>query len=494
MAAFEDAEISRRDVLRRLGFGPLDAESDPDLSARFVRTEDFDEFLAPLNVLVLGPKGTGKSALFELFTKYEGTARAFAPHALKDVIITAATGFSDLTEVDTGSIESLRQEDGYSHESLWRLYIALRAALAVSNLENLPSGPLREFSKAVGGKRDWRLAPILKQLWRALISDKLPTPRITVRGVEIDFSVGGQDLDVTAMLQEVNRALDIEGKHLWVLFDKIDELFPTDPNERLRALEGLVLTAMEVRRTFPRIQPRIFLRTDLWRHLHFTNKSHLEDKKVDLAWSAPQMARLLLKRAVTDEAVWNLAAEQEEQLLEVVSVEDLSDEQVATALTSIFPSSVYAGVNEASFVSWLVPRITDGLGTVLPREAIYLANQARAAQIATGGPATETLLSGKSVLTAYREMSEMRVRSYLAEFPDVSKHILRFEGLTTSTFTRQELNAKFDGLEPSGDDLLRELCEIGLLKPGGRDIATSESFDVPQLYRQGLGLVIRGRP
>jgi len=488
------AEISRGDALKRLGFGTVDAESETDLSSRFVRTDDFDEFLDPQNVLVLGPKGTGKSALFELFTKYEGAARSFAPNALKDVLITAATGFSDLTEVDTGSIEALRQEDGYNHEDLWRLYIALRAALAVSNLDNLPSGPLREFSKAVGGKRDWRLAPILRQLWRALVSNKLPTPRITVRGVEVDFSVGGQDLDIVAMLQGVNKALEIEGKHLWVLFDKIDELFPTNPDERLRALEGLMLATMEVRRMFPRVQPRVFLRTDLWRHLNFTNKSHLEDKKVDLAWSASQMARLLLKRAVTDEAVWNLAAEQEEQLLAVVSVEDLSDDQVARGLTSIFPSSVYGGAKEASFVSWLVPRVTDGLATVLPREAIYLSNRARVAQLSAGGPATEALLSGKSVLTAYRETSEMRVRSYLAEFPAVAKHILRFEGLTSSTFTRHELEEVFRGLEPSGDDLLRELCEIGLLRPGGRDIATSETFEVPQLYRQGLGLVIRGRP
>lgn len=488
------AEISRGDVLKRLGFGTVDAESETDLSSRFVRTDDFDEFLNPLNVLVLGPKGTGKSALFELFTKYEGAARSFAPDALKDVIFTAASGFSDLTEVDTGSIEALRQEDGYSHESLWRLYIALRAALAVSNLDNLPSGPLREFSKAVGEKRDWRIMPILKQLWRALVSDKLPTAKITVRGVEIDFSVGGQDLDVIAMLQGVNRALEIEGKKLWVLFDKIDELFPTDSEERLRALEGLMLAAMEVRRMFPRVQPRIFLRTDLWRHLQFTNKSHLEDKKVDLGWSSSQMARLLLKRAVADEAVWNLAAEQEEQLLAVTSVEDLSDDQVATALTSIFPSNVYGGQKEASFISWLVPRVTDGLGTVLPREAIFLGNRSRSAQLSAGGPAPETLLSGKSVLTAYRETSEMRVRSYLAEFPAVSKHILRFEGLTTSSFSRVELEATFLGLEPSGDDLLRELCEIGLLKPAGRDITTSETFEVPQMYRQGLGLVIRGRP
>ena len=447
-----------------------------------------------MNVLVLGPKGTGKSALFELFTKYEGTARSFAPQALKDVLITAATGFSDLTEVDTGSIEALRQEDGYSHETLWRLYIALRAALAVSSFDNLPSGPLREFSKAVGGRKDWRIAPLLKQLWRALVSDRLPTPKITVRGVEIDFSVGGHQLDVIAMLQGVNQALEVEGKQLWVLFDKIDELFTTNPTERLRALEGLMLATMDVRRMFPRVQPRVFLRTDLWRHLHFTNKSHLEDKKVDLAWSTSQMARLLLKRAVADDAVWNLAAENEEELLGVVGVEDLSDEQVEGALASIFPSSVYGGAREASFVSWLVPRVTDGLGTVLPREAIYLGNRSRAAQIAAGGPAADTLLSGKSVLTAYRETSEMRVRSYLAEFPDVSKHIIRFEAATTSTFARQDLDDLFRDLEPSGDDLVRELCEIGLLKPSGRDIATSETFEVPPLYRQGLGLVIRGRP
>lgn len=51
-----------------------------------------------------------------------------------------------------------------------------------------------------------------------------------------------------------------------------------------------------------------------------------------------------------------------------------------------------------------------------------------------------------------------------------------------------------DGLEPSGEDLLREFAEIGLLQPLGGDVATATAFETPRLYRQGLGLIIRGRP
>lgn len=87
----------------------------------------------------------------------------------------------------------------------------------------------------------------------------------------------------------------------------------------------------------------------------------------------------------------------------------------------------------------------------------------------------------------------MRCETYLAEFPRLRDHFRRFDGQTTSTFSRDTLLALMDGLDPAGDDLLRELHEIGVLEPLRGNVATASEFEVPRLYRIGLGLVIRGR-
>ena len=61
--------MSALDALAALDFGSVDSEFEDDLDLLFVRTSDFDKFLLPKVWLALGAKGTGKSALFELFEK-----------------------------------------------------------------------------------------------------------------------------------------------------------------------------------------------------------------------------------------------------------------------------------------------------------------------------------------------------------------------------------------------------------------------------------------
>jgi hypothetical protein len=309
---------------------------------------------------------------------------------------------------------------------------------------------------------------------------------VTLRG-------GNRTLDVVTLLQDVQATLEAEGKQLWILFDKIDEIYPGDRDERLKAMEGLMAACMGVRRLFPKIQPKVLIRTDLYRHLQFTNKSHLTDKRIELRWSRDQLAALLLKRAVTDDAVWELCAAKQPRMLEVSAIEDLTPAEREAALEAVFPSSAYPGQNEARIVDWIVARVTDAQKTVLPREAILLGKQARAKEIELGGPPSDSLLSREAVRESFTSLSVARCESYLAEFPELKEHFRRFQGQTAFSFDRAEIAALMKGLTPSGDDLLQEFFDIGVLEPIRGDVKTAATFEIPRLYRVGLGLVIRGR-
>ena len=112
--------------------------------------------------------------------------------------------------------------------------------------------------------------------------------------------MGSETLDTTALLSDIEAVLARAGKHLWLLFDKVDEFHPADPAERRAALEGLFPACMAVRSFFPHIVPRVFIRSDLYgRHIHFTNKSHLADKQFEIRWDTPAMEALILKRHVS---------------------------------------------------------------------------------------------------------------------------------------------------------------------------------------------------
>ncbi|SOU08829.1 P-loop ATPase, Sll1717 family [Xanthomonas arboricola] len=485
--------MSESDALAVLDFGSVNSESEDDLDRLFVRTSDFDKFLRRNVWLALGAKGTGKSAFFELFTKYEETARRLAGNVLNNVIIAAGTGFGDLTEVATGDLQALKSEDGYDHDRLWRLYIAIKSGMALDSSFNVPRGPLHDLLSAMGERRDYRVGPLLRELWTLAIGKSPETVTISAGGTSVSLSGGKRSLDVVTLLDDVNSALSEKGKVLWLLFDKIDEIWPANRDERRKALEGLMTASMHIRRTFPAIQPIIMLRTDLWSELDFTNKDHLTDKRIELNWSSNHLVSLLLKRALRHPAVRAYADARISDLVNK-EVEDLSADQRLNALKTIFPSTAYPGEREAAFMDWLMERITDGRETALPRDTIVLANAAADRQRDLGEVSSPSLLSREVVREAFTKTSMIRYESFLAEFPDLREHFRRFSGQTKAEFSREEILSLMDGLEPNGEFLLDRFFEIGIVRPNTGRVMTATVYEIPRLYRTGLGLVIRGRP
>lgn len=482
------------EALRALDFGSVNSESEDDLDRLFVRTGDFDKFLRPKVWLALGAKGTGKSALFELFTKYEDTARHLAGESLDDVILAAGTGFGDLTEIATGEIQALKHEvEGYDHDKLWRLYIAIKCGLALDESFEIPKGPLKELLRAVGGRRDYRIGSLLSQLWTLAIGRAPNSVKLSAGGASVSLSGGNRQLDVVTLLEDVNAALAKSNKTIWLLFDKIDEIWPSDRAERKSALEGLMTASMHIRRTFPAIQPVVLLRTDLWSELDFTNKDHLTDKTIILNWGPGHLASLLVKRALSNAPVREYVHKTIPKLAGR-EVEEWTADEVLEALKEIFPPTAYPGEREAEIMDWLMERVTDGLNTALPRDTIVLANSAAENQRDRGEVGTSSILTRESVREAFTRTSEVRNESFLAEFPELREHFLRFSGQTKAEFTRQELLDLMSGLEPTGDALLGRLFEIGLIRPNTGRVLTARTFQIPRLYRTGLGLVIRGRP
>lgn len=487
--------MSRLDLVRQLDFGKVDSESEADLDRLFVRTSDFDKFLRDEVWLALGAKGTGKSAIFELFTKFQSTARRLSGNALNHIVIGAGTGFGDLSEIATGDIQLLRDANSnFDHDKLWRLYIAVKAGLALDKSFKVRRGPLKDLLRILRKRRDVRVGPLVTELWELAIGSAPASVTVSAGGATISIKGGRRSLDVVTLLEDVNEALGKKGKKLWLFFDKVDEIWPTDRLERRRALEGLMTASMQIRRTFPNIQPKVLLRTDLWSELDFTNKDHLTDKRIELNWDTAHIVTLLLKRAVSTGSI-RLHCENAEPRLIGHEVEELSQDERLNALMAIFPSTAYAGKREAPTADWIVERVTDGRGTVLPRDAIVWAGFSRDFDIAVGtDDDAQVLISREAIRDAFTKTSVVRCESFLAEFPDLREHFQRFSGLNRAKLSRADIDNLMTGLTPSGNELLDRLFEIGIIQPDSGRVLLSKKFEVPRLYRSGLGLAIPGRP
>lgn len=487
--------VADRDAaLAALDFGRVDSESEPDLDRRFLRTDDFGRFLDPRNLLILGAKGSGKSALFEMFSDHLSAARHLAGERLDRVLLTTGTGFGDMTELTTADIQGMQGLDGFQYESLWRLYIALKSAIALGKQGYSSTGPLRDFLRVIGDARDYRIAPMVGSLWQTVVGNAPREVEVSVMGTGARIVSGKDSLDVIDLLEDVQRVLSTHGQHLWVLFDKIDELHPSDPDRRRETLQGLFPAVMAVTRAFPRIIPRIFIRTDIYGpDLHFTNKSHLADKAFEIEWDTDDLRTLLIKRAIVEPQVAELVTEQVPAI--TAGVETLDSRQRLLAFRVIFDERAYRGPREAELLSWMIARATDAHGSTYPREMITFGNRAKENQATRGGPGDDGLISGRAVVDAYAEVSRIRCETFLSEFPELSQHIRRFRGQHDSPFTRRELDDLMRGLDPSGLPAIERLHEVGVLSPaGGRDVAVADRFEVPRLYKSGLGLQIIARP
>ncbi len=145
-------------------------------------------------------------------------------------------------------------------------------------------------------------------------------------------------------------------------------------------------------------------------------------------------------------------------------------------------------------IDWLLQRITDGLGGKYPREFINFANYSKEAQEELESFEENCLISGMAVKKAFSKVSEVKCDTYLSEFPKLRKHFDRFRGKDTARYSREEIFVLMDGLEPQGDDMLQELYETGMLEAKRGKAFADNLFEIPKLYRIGLGLVLRGRP
>jgi hypothetical protein len=480
-------------VLEALDFGQVDSESEQDLDAKFLRTQDFEAFVRTRKDLVRGPKGSGKSALFQLFARHEELAVQFAGSALDRVLLRTGTGLRDVQEVSTSDIAGLLRQEHLDVERVWISYLALKSAEAIADSEFRPGGELARFMRAAGLRTDRRLLPSLGRVWRRTISDTSPTA-VKIQAFSHGLEVRGRKhpVEPREVLEQVHSLLVANGLRLWLLFDNLDELFPLERGKRAAVISGLFAVCNQVRGSFPTIEPKLFIRSDIWGDLHFTNKSHWVGKDLDLEWSEPQLRALLLKRAVTNGAVKEHLAQGLPALDSPQAVDELSEPEKVAALYAIFDSQF--SEDGWSTWDWMRTRAKDGRFGALPREMITFGNVARAKQLGNHYPTKGGLISAAAVREAYPELSRLRCETFLTEFPELENHFRRFLGATTPRFHRAQLERLMSGLSPHGEEMLEALYEVGVIEPmGGEHFSVAREFEMPLLYRPGLGLRLRGR-
>lgn len=484
--------MTKEQILKSLAFGSVDSESEENLDKIFIQTENFDEFLNPNTALLLGCKGAGKSALFRLFAKYESSARKMAGHRADDVYFVSGIGFKDVAEMDDMKLLNQIESGTISSEAAWKIYITYKLIYSLYDNYKIICGENgRRVLQKAGVVPDHRITALARKLYRKFVGEPPRINQIDFSNISISLSENNS-VPIYDLLGEINSFLSSNGETVWLLLDKIDELFPGKTDVRKECIEGLFLAYIDFVARYSNIRLKIFLRTDIWNTLSFVNKSHLTDKTTVISWKDDALKRLLIKRAVYSDTF-------EKFLAEKIGSSDFEN-NIDACFSVIFPNRVYPGSREAKTMDWMIERAKDGLGGVYPREIINFANlsvkeELRNTSLDEIPDFNKSLISGLSIRNAFPNVSQIKVDSYLSEFASLTNHFKRFNGQQTAEYSQSEFFDLMKGLIPSGEEMIQEMHETGVIAfSSGQSYNPEAKIIVPRLFRSGLGIVTMGRP
>lgn len=280
-------------------FGDVAAEDDAVLDY-FLSTKAVEEIESGKFFLVLGRKGTGKTAIVRHFTEGLGS------NISKSLNLRGYPWGIHAQRIDYGASEI------EAYVSSWRYLISVQmASLALVSYGNgHESKKLKCFLDDNYGGPEPQLSDILRpnklklskySLQPSVMGNQLGSIELD-RGVK-DYQFG-LELNAlsTAIISSVV-AISQEGNlgTLSLHFDVLDQGLSKLDDKRSKMLVGLIIAAREVRRECVqmggRINPVVYLRTDIWDELQFSDKNKIsQTNTLNLRWDKNTLLDLVNER------------------------------------------------------------------------------------------------------------------------------------------------------------------------------------------------------
>ena len=509
--------LDPQQVLTQLNFGKVDGETDNRFHECFIGTEMLRQVVLPQHSLVVGNKGSGKSAICRLLVDDFQRVKPLLPRGYNEIFCIPAYGLQSEENIPGVELRELKPETVDDFRNFWMVYLGLKVAstllknnLMILLVEHSDSQKVRDAWKML---RNILLDVGLLNEKNLIVKIQHVMHQIKKSGLNFRSRRNGTNtivanfkdetgVSIIAMMQAIDTILRGTNCLAWIMLDKLDLLFVDDIQKLRSSIAGLVQLLVQYGNELKNIHFKIFLRNDIYRQLHIVNKSHLVTYTVEMKWRNPLLLKLLVSRAVVDPHVKQYC---EEKLGEKIDVSDViigSDEFAEKIFYTIFEprngNNGDSNISEITTHQYILKRLIDGTGSSFPRELIHLGNRAvekqREMNRIQGSHTSTKLISFKALKEAFAAISQYRCDTYLySEFPHLAKHFDVFRGSDSPVFHREELYMLFEPLNPKGDEAIRAVYDAGLITPLGNNVDSCRKFVVPLLYRPGMGITERRR-
>jgi hypothetical protein len=176
-------------------------------------------------------------------------------------------------------------------------------------------------------------------------------------------STGAGDLpQYVGKIQEALDAILVKADlYLWLMVDRLDEVFPRRSKTETKALRGLLRTLQIL--SSERIRIKIFLRDDILGQIAggsqgFTGLTHITARQADrLQWSEDQILTLVVRRLAASEPLREYLKIDPNRLA-------ASPAYQKNIFYRVFPETVHSKPNQSSTLKWIYAHTKDGRDVV----------------------------------------------------------------------------------------------------------------------------------
>lgn len=465
--------------LRTAGTADDDLKTEDLLRQRFLPLPSFSFLFDPNLFLILGPKGSGKSALFQVLKhpNYVKDLAAFwkIEPAQRHAVQRAKwlVGFEKSFQTSHFGPEKLQALDqvGRQHPSIYILFWKYLAVWSIQQAFHYP-------------RLDLQPGPNLSDL----------------------LLDSGRMAQIDQFLQEVIAGKFEEQGQIYLIYDDLDRLLPTTNIEgRGRFLDGLI-DWWQSYVSQQHLLAKIFLREDIFnREIKFEDKSKIREgvNRDTINWASEENHyRLFLKWGY--EGLRNFVESQlpdvARQFVENPHVGWLpptDSNSVRRIIEALVGEFMGGGKKKGFTYTWISRHLQDSNKQILPRWIIALF--AKAANLAINQQANQPIVPPRIIRQALQqEVSGIAISDLIAaygnEFQVESRSLFdSFREFSTFPQSRTDLLAFMATKGLNGTEVLKQLQEIGLLElrlPNRR--REVDHYQIPDIYLYGLGLTRRG--
>lgn len=475
-----------REVLEKIQLGLGVAESDKELERYFVATPAFREVLRDEVHVVLGVKGSGKTAISRVLAG----GKLEVPELASIIMVSAFQ-----TQADTPFVNLPDEVDESTFRQLWLAYFVSLGAQAVLQ-RKLGDATVR--SSLTRSLQDVDILPDEAQgpdrVLRSMIQRISPLPThdsgpAGSAGPDLGQSRWlSPDYDFAPLVASVSEAIGGAGLQCWILLDRLDEAFGTRPQLVTPALRGLLRAHLDLLAWSDFLKTKIFLRSDIYtrvtQHEGFLNLDHILD--VTLTWRRSEIIELIAQRLRASAAAPALNAP-------TLPAHELVDRMVPGQVT------YFTGRRHATSgaLDWCIEMTAARRDEPSPRNVLRMLREAQRTALVRLISSNEEhdplrpLLRDADLVDAWPTVSKARLTdSIYAEANHLRPYVESFRH-TPMRATRNTLVTRFREVSPECDAnaLLEELVSRGFLYQDG-----AGSFDVAPLYLPALDIGVSSSP